>query len=279
MRIGIRIRANGIPLRRAFVEHVTGLFVHGLYMTDDAGRVRDKNGDRGVDSWTSSVDIRIRCQNSVTRVLDGTAANIAVTQDKTGVTNGFVADLNTAAEQNDHYDILNRELVAYDVVFRQFRPLSELSRNEFPLGRQTALDATMNQQNRLEISYPSQHPFDPLAFNEPKSASTGFPLTHLRLRARDGRLFGEAGQSPTLLAGELAHALHFSLFSGAVRQQIETDYLGWITNDFANGGSGTHTTGKMTSPMVAYLEAFDLFSGKFAEYVRVVEQGQATWGL
>lgn len=276
MRIGIRIRVNGIALRRAFVEHVTGPFVHGTYMTDDTGRIRDQNGDRGVDSWTSNVDIRIRCQNSVTRVLDGTAANFAVTQDKTGLANGAVVNLNTAAEQNDHYDILNRELAAYDVVFRQFRPFSEPSRSDFPLGRHTALATTMNQQNRIEISYPSQHLYDPLAFNEPKSASTGFPLTHLRLRGSDGRLFGEAGQSPTLVAGELAHALHFSLFSSAGRQQIETDYLGWIINDFANGGGGIHTTGKVTSPMVAYLEAFDLFSGKFAEHVRVVEQGQGT---
>jgi hypothetical protein len=236
-----------------------------------------------VDSWTPQVDIRIHCQNSVVRVLDGKAANIAVTQDKTGLTDGAVVNLNTTAEQNDHFDILERELAAYDVVFRQFRPFSDTSRDEFPLGRLRALDATMNQQNRIEISYPSQHPNDPLAFNEPKSASTGFPLTHLRLRSKDGRLFGEvdvSGKSrrPTLVAGELAHALHFSLFSSAKRQQIETDYLGWIFNDLINGGGGTHTTNKVTSPMVAYLEAFDLFSGKFSEHVRVVEQGQTTRG-
>ena len=174
MRVGIRVRVNGIALRRAFVEHVTGPVVHGTYMTDDTGWVCDQNGDRGVDSWTSKVDIRIHCQNSVVRVLDGQAANIAVTQDKTGLVDGDIVNLNTAAEQNDHYDILERELTAYDVVFRQFLPFSDLSRNEFPLERRPTLEATMNQKKRIEISFPSQHPYID-GVQPAKSASTEYP--------------------------------------------------------------------------------------------------------
>lgn len=274
MNIKIRVNVNGSPLRRAFVEHVTGPLVHATYITDNSGRVRNGDGDEGIDSWTPNVDIRVRCQNSVARVLDGRAANIAVTQDFTGLSDGSTVNISTAARQRDHYEILNRVLTAYDVVFRQFSPFSHSSRGDFPLKRKTSLADTMNQERRIEISYPSQHPNDLLAFVEPHCLSTGYPLIHIREKSEDRRLFGSSGRRPTLIPGELAHALHFSLFSGSKRLQIETDYLGWLVNDSLNGGGGTHTIGKTSSPMVAYIEAFDWFAGKFSEYVRRTLQGE-----
>jgi hypothetical protein len=51
-------------------------------MTDDSGRVRDGSGDQGIDSLTSRADIRVLCQNSVPRVLDGNRLNLMVYQDK-----------------------------------------------------------------------------------------------------------------------------------------------------------------------------------------------------
>lgn len=278
MRVNLTVNVNNRPLRRTYVEHVTGPFVHGTYITDDLGRVRDNAGDLGIDSWTRNVDIRVRCQNSVARILDGKAGNIAVTQDRTNLVDGDTFNINTVAEQQDHYEILNRVITAYDVVFRQFRPFSDASRDAFPLGRLSTLSATMNQRKRIEISFPSQHLPGMLAFVEPHSASTGFPLLHLRGRLGtpdgDGRLFGEGNSRPILIAHELAHALHFSLFSDAHRQRIQTDFLGWIINDMANGGGGRHTAGKQTSPMVAYIEAFGEFAGRLSEFVRVTLQGQ-----
>ena len=99
----VNIEANGQPLRRAYVEHLV-LGVGGtMYMTDDSGRVRSERGDVGIASFTAHADIRILCQNSVAKVLDGGTIGIplAINQDKT-VRDGDTVDLNTAAEQDDH---------------------------------------------------------------------------------------------------------------------------------------------------------------------------------
>jgi hypothetical protein len=126
---------------------------------------------------------------------------------------------------------------------------------------------------RNELSFPSQFPLGDKAFVEPKSAATGYPLVNIRARNSDGRLFGENGKNPTLIASEFAHALHFSLFSSAGRTRIETDYIGWIASDIANGGNAEHKMGRRTSPTVAYIEALDQFSSRFSEFVRQIVQG------
>lgn len=247
-----------------------------MYLTNNNGRVEDENGNPGIESVSPSADIRIHCQNTIVRVLDGARANIAVYQDK-NIQDGSVVNLNTNAEQDDHYAILNRCLLVYDVVFRQFRPYSDLPDPDFPLGRAGNLRETREKNKRIEVTYPSNLTrVGGLAFNEPKSLSTGFPLIHIPNRNAnpdDGRLFGERGSAPTLIPSELAHALHFSRFSENDRQTIQNDYIGWFATDIANGGSARHAIGMRTSPMVAYIEALDHFSSRFAEHVRVNVQG------
>jgi hypothetical protein len=285
--LNVVIQVNGRPLRRTYVEHLVFGVVQDLYLTDDDGRIRDKTGNLGINSFTPTADIRILCQNTVVRMLNGASANIAVDQTK-NISDGSTVNLNTNSEQDDHYAILNRCLLTYDVVFRQFRPFADLSHPDFPLGKAVSLKATKNQKKRIEVSYPSGFPLGDLAFCEPKSSSTGFPLVHIRKRPGpgnpmgDGRLFGEPDnrppnsplpRRPTLIPAELAHGLHFSLFSSAGRQAIQNDYIGWIVTDIANGGGGTHGMGVRTSPRVAYIEALDHFSSRFAEFVRVQVQG------
>lgn len=273
-RLNATVQVDGVPLQRAYIEHlVLGVGQPSMYMTDDMGRVRDEHGDLGIDSFTGNADIRVLCQNSVVKVLDGnTPGPFAVNQD-TSITDGATVNIHTAARQHDHYDILNRCLLTYDVVFRQFRPFSDGAHTDFPLGRAATLRATKDQQRRIELSFPSNIPVPSLSFTEPASAATGFPLLQIRSRASDGRLRGDGGMHPTLIPSEFAHGLHFSLFSQAVRNSLETDYLGFITTDIANGGDGTHSMGKRTTPMVAYVEALDNFSDRFSEFVRQVIQG------
>jgi hypothetical protein len=272
--LNVTVQVNGIPLQRAYVEHlVLGVGQPAMYMTDDQGRVRNESGDLGISSFTRNADIRLLCQNSVVKVLDGnTPGPLAVNQDKS-IVDGSIVNLNTVAEQRHHYNILKRCLVAYDVIFKQFRPFSDGPHPDFPLGRAASLRASKDQLKRNELSFPSQFPLGDLAFTEPKSAATGYPLVNIRARNSDGRLFGETGENPTLIASEFAHALHFSLFSSAGRTRIETDYIGWIASDIANGGNGKHAMGRRTSPTVAYIEALDQFSKRFSEFVRQIVQG------
>ena len=273
-RLNVTIQVNGRPLRRAYVEQATswGFVTTAWHLTDNRGRVRDGNGDLGIDSLTSTTDLRIHAANSVVRVLDGKAFNIAVHQDKSGVGDGTTINLNTGAEQADWFEIANRCLLAYELVYRQFEPFRTAADPDFPLGRQRSLRDTYEQARRIEISYPSQMPLAKAAFAEPYAASTGFPMIHIQDEATDRRLFGDDDSRPTLIASELSHGLHFCGFSASQRASIETDYLGWLASDLAAGGDARHAIGKRTSPMVAYLESLDQFGHRFHEYMRRVVQ-------
>jgi len=274
-RLDVMIKVNGNPLRRAYVEHLVFGFGAGMYITNDDGRVKDDDNILGIKSDTSHADIRIWCQNSVVRVLDGNAFNIAVSQVK-NIHDGSTVDLNTNAEQDDYYAILNRCLLVYDIVFRQFRPYSHSADPDFPLGRKSTLSETKDRRKRIEVSYPSHSLLDGMAYTDPKSDSTGYPLIHLRDRSDDGALFGE-NSIPIRIPAEMAHGLHFARFpSASGRQLIKDDYVGWMTNEIDNGRSGRHGQNTSTSPVVAFLEALDLFSTEFAEYVRGIVQGHTS---
>jgi hypothetical protein len=286
MRLRVTIQVNGVPLRRAYVEHIAFGFVAGVYMTDDNGEVRDDNDDEGIEAGPSrNADIRVLCQNSIARVLNGTGALVMVTQDFK-ISDRSVVNINTTRRQRDHYEILNRIHAVYETVFRQFRPFADSSRRDFPLKKKTTFAQTKDQKERIEVSFPSQFPLGNLAFVEPSCQSTGFPLVHFRDRvnsstlAGDGRLFGEVDalsnpnrQQPILVSAEFSHALHFSLFTNSLRGSIQTDYMFWIMGDFATGGGGTHSIGKQTDPKVAFIEAFDHFSHRYAEFIRRRVQG------
>ena len=142
--VTIRVReqnGNDIPLRRAYVEHLVLGVPVGTYITDDQGQVRDENGVRGIQNPTPTIDIRVLCQNSVVKVLNGAAVLIPVWQDFATQDGGTVL-INTRAEQVEHYRILNRFALAYDRVFRQFQPFRLSRFPDFPLGRQPALSAS-----------------------------------------------------------------------------------------------------------------------------------------
>ena len=274
MQINATIQVNGRPLRRAYVEHLVFGVGTGMYMTDLAGRIRSNDFDLGVESLTGNADIRVICQNPIVRVLDGGLLNIGVYQDAP-ITDGAVVNLNTNAEQDDHFAILNRAQLAYEVAFLPLAFFRNQPSPELPLGRLATLRATRDQARRIDLSYPDNFP-SPLAFVEPKRALDNFPLMHIKDRTSDGRLFGEAGQAPTLIPHELAHALHFSFLTQARRGTAQDKYLQFLATDVAAGGGGTHNFTMRTSPEVAYIEAGGFYSQLFWEFMRARQGGTST---
>ena len=66
--VNLRVGQITTPLKRVYVEHIAfGLRVPGspLYITDEAGNVRDNNGDLGIDAlpnfFTKKIDVQIIC--------------------------------------------------------------------------------------------------------------------------------------------------------------------------------------------------------------------------
>ena len=283
------------PLRCAYIRHEP---FGPTYITDINGVIRDKDGNEGVDSLTTSADLTIICQNSVARVIDGAdplqRCPVVPTFTMTRPANGgrgtatitaTVPGINIA-----HFRLLNQAFDAYHLVWRQFEPF--LSAGNFPLGRDARddLETTRNQPKRIELIFPGPIqalsgiatalglPVPPngiLSYTDPVGTVDNWPRILVQPDPPETRLFTGSGALPngnrsgiTLVASEMAHALHFSLLTRAQRDSIRTNYLGFLIMQAINGLPVTHDIGAQTSPMVAFLEALDQFSHRLSESVR-----------
>lgn len=274
MRVRANIQVNGRPLRHAYVEHIVLGIGTNMYITDLEGRIRDNNFDEGIDSLTPNADIRVICQNPIVRVLDGDNLNIGVHQD-VAITDGDTVNLNTNTEQDDHYALLNRVHLAYDVAFRPLRYFANLPKPDFPLGRSANLRATRDQAKRIDVIYPD-YSVAPLAWVEPKRLGDNFPLMHIKRREIDTRLFGEGGAAPTLIPHEISHALHFAMLTDSQRGRAQDEYADFILTSPISGVGPFHNFTALTTPEVAYIEAGGFFGENFVEFMRAMQPGAST---
>jgi hypothetical protein len=272
MAVTFTVTLRGNPLRRTYVSHFDFFRVPQtlFFRTDEAGQVTVANA--GVANVTAdpsgpsgSITVTVHAQNSVVRVLDGNfPVPVEVTQSFT-VTNGGTININTDAEQQDHFRILDTCLDVYDTVFRQFSPFNRVNRQAFPFRQAETVAATRDSLPRIEVVYPDNSPAT-LAFVEPASIGTSFPLVHLKDKSFDQnsrRLFGTESVAATLIPHELAHALYFALMPLTTRTSVETQYLGWITSRIASGLPPFHNTNLATIPFVAWIESLGIFSERF----------------
>jgi hypothetical protein len=218
-------------------------------------------------------------------MLDGNfPVPVEVTQEFT-VASGGTANINTNAEQQDHFRIMDACLDVYDTVWRQFSPFNRAGRRAFPFGTGNSIAGDRDALPRIEVVYPDNSP-SVLAFVEPVSLGTGFPLIHIKHKSFnppgsapvDRRLFGvpdpvpdasdpiPAGTQatdPTLIPHELAHALYFALMPASTRASVEGQYLAWIASRVSSGLPPFHNTTLATTPFVAWIEALGMFSERF----------------
>jgi hypothetical protein len=269
MAVTFTVTLRGRPLRRTYVSHFDFFRVPQtlFFRTNEAGQVTVANA--GLANVTAdptgpngTITARVHAQNSVVRVLDGNfPIPVEVTQDFT-VTNGGTSNINTDAEQQDHFRIMDACLSVYDTVFRQFSPFNRTGRQAFPFGQAATVVATRDRLPRIEVVYPDKSPAT-LAFVEPVSLGTGFPLIHIKDKSLEPRLFGTGGTDRTLIPHELSHALYFSIMPATTRTSVEAQYLGWITGRVASGLPPFHNTNLATTPFVAWIESLGIFSERF----------------
>ena len=287
--------AMSSPLRCAYVRHEP---VGPTYITDINGVIRDKDGDEGIRSVTDYADLTIICQNSVARVLDGNdplqRCPVVPTfrmhhrpngRRATATITPAVPGINIA-----HFRLLNQAFDAYHLVWRQFEPFA--SAGDFPLGRHPngELESTRNQQKRIELIYPG--PIQALSdianalglpvptngilsYTDPLGTFDRFPRILVQPDPPENRLFTGNGtlangniSGITLVAAEMAHALHFSLLTNDQRTSIRSQYLGFLITQAANGLPATHNIGVQTSATVAFIEALDHLSHRLSEFQR-----------
>ncbi len=121
MALTFTVNLRGRPLRRTYVSHFDFFRVPQTVFvrTNEAGEATI-----GSAVSTSQIRVRVHAQNAVVRVLDGSfPVPVEVSQEFT-VSHGGTININTAAEQQDHFRIMASCLDVYDTVWRQFRPLT-----------------------------------------------------------------------------------------------------------------------------------------------------------
>jgi hypothetical protein len=292
MAVTLTVTLRQAPLRHVYVSHFDFFRVPQtlFFRTNEAGRVTITNaGNANVTADptgpSGTITVTVHAQNPAVRVLDGNfPIPVEVTQNFPA-TDGGTININTNAEQQDHFRIMDACLDAYNTVFRQFSPFNRDERQAFPFGQAATIAATRDRLPRIEVVYPDNGP-SVLAFTEPVSLGTGFPLIHIKHKGFnppgpaqiDRRLFGvpdpvpdatvpiPAGTlptDPTLIPHELAHALYFALMPATTRASVEAQYLAWITGRIASGLPPFHNTNLATTPFVAWIEALGIFSERF----------------
>jgi hypothetical protein len=292
MAVTFTVTLRGVPLRRTYVSHFDFFRVPQtlFFRTNETGQVTVTNA--GLANVTAdptgpsgTITVKVHAQNSVVRVLDGNfPIPVEVTQDYQ-ITNGGTININRFSEQLDHFRIMDASLDVYDTVFRQFLPFNRTGRRAFPFGQATTVAETRDRLPRIEVVYPDNSPAI-VAFVEPVSIGTGFPLIHIKHKSIDRRLFGAPDpvpdaafpfpnpippldlRDPTLIPHELAHALYFALMPGATRTSVEAQYLGWITSRIAASLPPFHNTTLTTTKFVAWIESLGIFSERFFFFSR-----------
>ena len=262
MAITFTVNLRGRPLRRTYVSHYDFFRIPQTVFvrTDESGRATI-----GSAVSTSQITVRVHAQNAVVRVLDGNFPIPVEVSQTFNVSNGGSININTDAEQQDHFRVMDSCLTVYDTVWRQFRPFNRASRGPFPFGIGGSVVQDRERLPRVDVVYPDNSPAT-LAFVEPVSLTTGYPLIHIKHKSLDDRLFGVANAptvDATLIPHELAHALYFALMPPATRASVEGQYLAWITSQLAGGLPPFHNTNIATTPFVAWIEALGLFSERF----------------
>lgn len=282
MAVSFTLHLRGKPLQRTYVSHDdwsrsprTKFFI-----TDEAGQVSLSNSDAAnVDQAGpfGTIDVIVHAQNSVVRVLDGSLPiPVEVTQ-AFRVSNGDTININSEQEQQDHFRIMKRCLLSYDTVFRQFSPFNQRGRRAFPFGRASTIAQTKARVPRIDVVYPDTGRV-PLAFVEPVSIGTGFPLIHLKHKdfkpdgdlETDRRLFGASDPrtDATLIPHELAHALYFALMPSLPRVATQARYLQWLGERVGAGLPPFHNTDLVTTPFIAWVESLGIFSERFFVFSR-----------
>lgn len=211
--------------------------------------VTDDDGLSMVPAPGPVVLVRAHARNGVARAVDARGATVSAPTIR--VRDGDDIEIGGYA-QGPQFALVAACLAGYDRGLRTLEPWSTLPDPSSPLGRRT-----------VEVRYPDTTPAR-LPFVEPYAPPRGLPRIRITRTAVAHDL---AGIDPGMVAHELAHALHFAALPARRRAWVEGRYLAWLAARVATGRDPTHAPDRVTTPFVAWIEAFGLFAERFDAFV------------
>ena len=163
--------------------------------------------------------------------------------------------LGTPANAQVFFDFAEQARQVYEKNFRPFTPFGD----EAPHGNP---DPTARR--RIRMVFPDSVPGN-ASFCDPHAPQSQFPMVHLD---RADSVNAAGTPITATVAAELAHAVHFGTLPAARRRELRGRYLvsliGEAINDIADGAPvGRWDANDEVSPLMAFVEAFDLFSTTF----------------
>ena len=220
---------DGNPLRLFHVTHAEFLGPVNHYMTDGDGFVTIESPGSAFDG---SVTVTIHAQNPVVKMLSDTHLAPPVQQNVT-FADGDTVSIDAQSEWFSLADSLRKQ---YNNGLREFSPWGD---DSFPNG------SDWDNDPFILVRFP-----DVRTHVEPFGLTGGPPLI---------RLFPDL-MSASVRRHELGHALHFSMLSHITRVRLLSQYLQWVVATLGEG----HELDKVTTPVVAWVEGFAAFAGRYA---------------
>jgi hypothetical protein len=149
-------------------------------------------------------------------------------------------------------------------------------------GREFPHSSAPGSSNVIEAMRPDFY-LQPLPFVEPVSpvSAAGMPRIHLKEPfSLDPTNPNHLYNHQEIAAHELAHALHFAQLPLGVRLEVEARYGEFLGTSIGNFRSPTHGFERVTNPFIAFIEAFGLFGGFYANVPgQGVEKERAFYAL
>ena len=255
MPVTVRLMLNNTePLKRARVRYRSGprsaKWVHQF--TDDAGNLSmNRNPRRGA----RTINVRVYAENPVVRVTRGMGRAHRVAFENTGVRDGQTIVVPGGAT-GEHFVIANTAYDLYQGRFFRFLP------RENPLGSSAA-----NTDRRIRVRWPGETVGS--SFTHPTGKLRSFPTIHLSRTEIVDPATGaiDDDELRRSLVSELSHAIHFGHFGIARRCEIAARYFVGLgiesVQDVVNARPVTWRAGEALTPMMAFLEAFDIFFRRY----------------
>jgi hypothetical protein len=267
------VTLDSTPLTRTFIGLGVPFGSLGFFIRVADIAITDGNGKFSfitslISAPVGKLNIFIYCHNSVIKIIQKINEIRTPVSVKESFKNGGTIDITKAnfPETYDYFRMLERSRDVYDTCWKQFKPYYNMDRGDFPLGRLTSERETFANSNFIELVYPDDS-LAGLSWTEPSGISTSYPSLHIKDKTTDGRLFGDAGYSPSIIPHELGHAFHFASLDNLNRITIEAQYFLFLVTHFYHPYHGTTLS---TSPFVAFIEAIGIFSERFYFFSKLI---------
>lgn len=223
--------------------------------------ITDKNGYIQLVMLKNYCTLMVYTHNSIAKVLEPTY-KILLSPAYENIQINTQNNTYYLSDAKKQFEVLQQITETYFLAFSPCTPFNKLKNKWFPYGQKSTISQCFAKLPVISIAFPDNINIAPLSFVEPAQLINQQPLMHLK------QSWGLFDGYRDLIPHESAHAFHFALLPLQKRLQIEATYLAWIIGKTLKRQHAVHYTTALTTPFIAYIEAFGLFMERYVIFKR-----------